>query len=172
MMQMLSAGGLPVLTDDRRLADRDNPRGYFELEAVKRLAKDSSCLDDAMGKAVKIIHSLVPHLPLDRAYRVIVMQRNLDEVLASQRKVLDRSGHAGAAIPADRLRSVYSMQLEQSRRWLIANSDRIQMIEVDYRSLVSNPLETAQIINAFLGGTLNEEAMAGAVDPSLYRNRG
>src|ERR1700742_1146339 len=142
MMQMLSAGGLPVLTDGGRLADDDNPRGYFEVEAVKRLAQDPSCLEDAAGKAVKIIHSLVPHLPRDRAYRVIFMQRNLDEVLASQRKMLDRSGHTGAAISADRLQSVYAMQLEQSRRWLIANSDRIQTLEVDYSSLVASPRET------------------------------
>ena len=35
MMQMLSAGGLPALTDDLREADESNPRGYFEFEPVK-----------------------------------------------------------------------------------------------------------------------------------------
>jgi hypothetical protein len=38
MMQMLSAGGMPVLSDGQRSADANNPRGYYELEPVKSLA--------------------------------------------------------------------------------------------------------------------------------------
>ena len=35
MMQLLEAGGMPVMTDGQRGADVDNPRGYYEWEAIK-----------------------------------------------------------------------------------------------------------------------------------------
>ena len=54
-MQMLHAGGVPVLTDSLRAADTDNPRGYLEFERVKQIKTDKSWLDDAAGKAVKIV---------------------------------------------------------------------------------------------------------------------
>ena len=38
-MRMLEAGGLPVVTDGRRTADDDNPKGYYEFEPVKDLDK-------------------------------------------------------------------------------------------------------------------------------------
>jgi len=172
MMQMLAAGGAPVLTDGERRADVDNPRGYFELEAVKAIGRDASFLDGAGGKAVKMIHALLAQLPLDRDYRVIFMRRNLDEVLASQRKMLDRRGQAGAALSDAQLKAIYENQLQQVFRWLAEHVDRVRMLEVDYGALISDARATARGVNAFLGGALNEEAMAAAVDPSLHRNRG
>ena len=63
MMQMLREGGLEILTDDKRVADEDNPRGYYELEAVKRTKHDASWLDDSGGKVVKMVHVLLADLP-------------------------------------------------------------------------------------------------------------
>jgi hypothetical protein len=172
MMQILAAGGIPLMEDNQRQPDDDNPRGYFELEAVKDLARDHAVLDGAEGKALKIIHALLTHLPLDRFYRVIFMRRDLDEVLSSQRKMLDRSGRTGAALTVPQLKSIFARQLEQSHRWLASHAERIQTLEVDYATVISDPRTTARDINAFLGGTLDEDAMAAAVDPSLHRNRG
>jgi hypothetical protein len=171
MMQMLAAGGIPLLVDSERRPDIDNPLGYFELEEVKALARNHHFLDGAQGKAVKIIHALLQHLPLDRSYRVIFMQRNLDEVLASQRKMLDRTGHAGAALTAIQLKAIFARQLEQSRRWLEAHTDWIQTMEVEYSLLIADPESAARDINAFLGSELDEAKMAAEVDPSLHRNR-
>ena len=84
MMQMLAAGGISPMTDEVRAADSDNPRGYYELEKVKHLRQDHTWLKDAVGKAVKIVHLLLMELPADRDYRVILMQRDLEEVLRSQ----------------------------------------------------------------------------------------
>ena len=53
MMQMLAAGGMPVLSDGERQADTDNPKGYFEWERIKRLPKDPACIVEAEGKVVK-----------------------------------------------------------------------------------------------------------------------
>jgi hypothetical protein len=98
MMQMLAAGGMPALADNLRQADEDNPRGYYEFERVKEVATDSSWLDEAEGKAVKMVYRLLYDLPADRSYRVIFMIRSLDEVIASQQVMLERSGTASDAL--------------------------------------------------------------------------
>src|SRR5688572_32107147 len=98
MMQMLAAGGIEPLTDNHRAADEDNPRGYFEFERVKQIKIDKAWLNDAPGKVVKMVHLLLLDLPPGNEYRVIFLRRNLDEVLASQKKMLARSGRAGAAL--------------------------------------------------------------------------
>lgn len=170
MMQMLAAGGVPVLTDRNRPADEDNPNGYFELASVKAIARDPRFLDGAGGKAVKIVHALLHHLPLDRDYRVIFMRRNLDEVLMSQRKMLDRQGRSGAALSDAQLKGIYAGQLQQAFRWLADPAHDIPTLEVDYGAMTCDPQATARAINAFLGGQLDEHAMAMAVNPSLHRN--
>src|SRR5687767_8101595 len=93
MMNMLRAGGLELLVDDRRTSDEDNPEGYFELEAVKKTHLDSSWVDAAPGKLVKVVSEHLRQLPSTHTYRVVFMRRKLDEVLASQRQMLIRRGN-------------------------------------------------------------------------------
>src|SRR4026207_1990286 len=77
MMAMLQAGGVELISDGIRKPDIDNPRGYFELEAVKRLAKnpDTTWLAGSNGKVVKVVSSLLKHLPSLYQYDVIFMNR-------------------------------------------------------------------------------------------------
>ena len=93
-MKMIAAGGLPVVTDGLRHADASNPNGYYEFEHVKNLDKagDLSWLAEARGKAVKIISFLITYLPEAYDYRVVFMQRDLSEVIASQNRMLDARG--------------------------------------------------------------------------------
>ncbi|HZZ44191.1 MAG TPA: hypothetical protein VFE58_14750 [Tepidisphaeraceae bacterium] len=169
MMQMLAAGGMEMLTDGKRGADVDNPAGYFELEAVKGLATDARFLEEAGGKGVKIVHALLGYLPRGREYRVIFMRRDLDEVLASQRKMLDRAGKAGAALSEEQLKGIYASQIQQALRGL--GERGIEVLEVDYGALISDAAGVARGVNEFLRGKLDERAMAGAVKSGLYRNR-
>jgi hypothetical protein len=93
MMQMLEAGGITVLTDGIREPDEDNPRGYYEFERVKALPKgDYEWLESARGKAVKVVSALLEYLPPEYNYKVIFMHRRMEEILASQRKMLIRRG--------------------------------------------------------------------------------
>ena len=170
MMQMLQAGGLPALVDDARPADADNPRGYFEFAPAKGLRRDASWLPQAKGKAVKIVAQLLPCLAPQLNYRVILMERDLDEVLASQRTLLQRQGKAGADLPASRLRQVFARQWQQVQRMLAAR--RIPTLTVRFRDCIDRPPEVAASLEAFLGGPLDQRAMVAAIDPRLYRQRG
>ena len=96
LMQMLAAGGIMVITDKLRTADADNPRGYYEFELVKKIKQDASWLPQVRGKAVKMISQLLYDLPGSESYRVILMERDLDEVLVSQEKMLERLGRTAA----------------------------------------------------------------------------
>ena len=170
MMQMLQAGGMPVLTDSRRPPDEDNPRGYFELEAVKQTKQDPAWLRDAAGKAVKVIHLLLPHLPPSHEYRVILMRRNMNEILASQRKMLNRHGRRGADLNDARLAQVYTDQLNGIITWM-TQQPNFKTLEVDYARLVSAPPEQAGVVNRFIGGELAESSMVSTIDVTLYRNQ-
>ena len=167
-MQMLDAGRLAALVDDVRPPDADNPRGYFELAPARRLRQDASWLPAAKGKAVKIVAQLLPLLPPQHAYRIILMDRDLDEVLASQRAMLQRQGAAGADLSPTGC-AVFAGQLEQARQVLAAR--RIPTLTIRHRDCLERPAEVAAAVDAFLGGGLDESAMAAVVDPRLYRQR-
>lgn len=171
VMQMLAAGGLPLLADGSRPADPDNPRGYFELAAVKRTRQDASWVDAAPGHAVKVVHLLVPALPADRRYRVISVHRAIAEVLASQRAMLARRG-APVADPGTeaRLGRVLEAQLAAAEAWVEA-LPRAALLRLEHGELLGDPLGSAARLAGFLSGPLEPSAMAGCVDPALHRQR-
>jgi hypothetical protein len=170
-MKMLEAGGLSIVTDGRRSADEDNPKGYFEVERVKELEKeaDKSWLAEARGKAVKVISFLLKELPPTFNYRVVFMRRDLSEVLASQTKMLAHRGEASATEDA-RMLALWESHLWRAT-YLLRHADHFEAIDVEYRAALADPRREARRINAFLGGHLSVEAMLGAVDEALYRNR-
>lgn len=170
MMQMLAAGGMQLLTDGQRVPDHHNPRGYFELEAVKHTRTDHSWLAQAEGKAVKVVHLLLPHLPADREYRVLFMQRDLNEIIASQRAMLQQQGRPVATLSDSKLGEIFEKQLADVRQWLSRNPN-FQVLNLQHRDVIEMPLTVAQQIATFLGGELDPRRMAAAVEPSLYRQR-
>lgn len=170
MMQMLEAGGIPPFADFQRAPDDDNPKGYYELEAIKQIKAKPDVLDDAPGKVVKAIHMLLADLPDKHTYKIVFMRRALEEVVASQRKMLERSGKRGAALPDAALIKVFEGQLAKVDAWMKAQPN-IQVLDVPHRSLLSDPGPSIEAINEFLGGGLDTQAMAAIIDPDLYRNR-
>jgi GTP1/Obg family GTP-binding protein len=171
MMKMLDAGGIPPLTDEIREADKDNPEGYYEFERVKKLDKgDVAWLEEAQGKAVKVISALLKHLPDQYEYRIIFMRRNMPEILASQRKMLISRGEDAQDMDDEKMAGLYEKHLQAVQRWL-KNQPNITAIELHYNDMVENPLAEIEKINNFLGQHLDVEAMATVVDPTLYRNR-
>ncbi|MBI1318095.1 MAG: sulfotransferase family protein [Candidatus Hydrogenedens sp.] len=164
MMQMLAAGGMPVLTDDVRQADESNPRGYFEYDPVRWLHRDASWIGDSRGKAVKIVSPLLRFLPEGEDYRVVVVRRELEQVLCSQAAMLGE-----AVAPDNDLRAAYAAHLPQVEAFLATRN--IPTMYVDHGALMAQPRTVAEQVIAFLGVQLDPAAMASAVDPNLYRQR-
>ena len=172
MMQMLHAGGLDIVTDGVRAADGSNPRGYLEFEAVKDLDKGARpvWLAAARGKAVKIVSSLVRWLPQSYDYRFIFMRRDLDEVIASQDRMLAERGVPQDGEDRERIRQLYRAHVEETLR-LLRGRRCFSILVVDYRETLAQPERIARRLDRFLGGQLDVARAAAAADPVLYRNR-
>ena len=171
MMKMLEAGGLPPLQDNIRTADEDNPKGYYEYERVKKLPGDTAWLPLACGKAVKIIALLLTKLPLKGyRYKVLFMRRDIEEILASQKRMLVRRGEATDKVSDEEMITTYHRHLSEVMGFLDANPC-FTVLFVNYNDLMRDPADWVPRINAFVGGKLDEEAMKAVVDPNLYRNR-
>ncbi len=171
MMKMLEAGGIPPLTDQIRAADDDNPKGYYEFERVKQLDKgDTAWVAGAQGRAVKVISQLLRHLPADQEYRVIFMRRHMDEILASQKKMLAHRGEDPNGVSDEELTTLFEKHLAHVTQWL-DQQPNIKTLYLHYSDVLADPRPAANQINGFLDGRLDTQAMAISVDPTLYRNR-
>jgi len=169
MMQMLAAGGMPLLADRERQPDIDNPRGYCEWEPIKLLPKEPHRIDEAEGKAVKVISQLLLSVPKGRNYKLIFMERPLPEVLASQDEMLKRRGSVQPVDPGQ-LTSAFRDHMKEIIAWLEERED-IPVCRMGYRKVLNDPIGSAKTVRNFLDLDLNVEAMALQVDASLYRNR-
>jgi hypothetical protein len=170
MMQMLAAGGLPILSDGERKADTDNPRGYMEWERIKQLPKDPSLIAEGEGKVVKVISQLLLSLPDGHEYRVVFMQRPLPEVLKSQDEMLRRRGTFEANVDTSPIEEAFQRHLIEVNRRL-SGKPNTQVLRVHYHRALREPKATAEAVSEFLKVPLDIEAMTREVDQSLYRNR-
>ena len=171
MMKMLEAGGMRILKDEIRKADEDNSAGYYEFEKVKELKKDPSWLENAIGKAVKIISSLLEHLPERYTYKIIFMYRNMEEILNSQRQMLIRRGEPTDEVSDEKMGKMFLKHLQKIEERLNKQSN-MDVLTVHYNEILKEPAKHGEIINRFLGNTLNTKNMTGVIDRTLYRQRG
>jgi len=172
LMQMLEKGGMPIVTDKIRTPDEDNPKGYHEFEGIKELDKtsDKSWLKKYRGQVIKTISFLLKDLPLDLNYQVLFMRRDLDEVLRSQNKMLERNGAVGTGVADEKMRQNYELHLRKVY-YRLNLTPNFRVLYLDYSVVVADPLREARRISEFLGRDLDVKAMASAVESSLYRNR-
>ena len=172
MMSALRAGGMELLTDQIRSADANNPKGYYEFERVKKLPKgDLDWLRSAQGKAVKIISALLEYLPDDYLYRIIFMERNIKEILASQQRMMERTGKQSEHPVSDEVLSKsYQVHLQEQKKWL-SDQDWIQALYISYNDLLRRPEESFKQIATFLDQRVDPLEMVKIVDRDLYREQ-
>lgn len=170
-MKMLEAGGMKVVTDGKRSADGDNPKGYYEDERVMDLGKtkNRSWLRESRGRAIKIISFLLKDLPESNDYKIIFMRREMSEVLASQQKMLDNREEQ-TATEDQAMAEMYAEHLQHTR-FMLGYRKHFETLYVDYRAALDDPETVVAEIANFVGGDLDRRAMAEVVDPELYRNR-
>lgn len=169
MIQMLVAGGIKPFTDGKRTADESNPKGYFESDLVKGMAYKNDWLEQCDGKVVKVVAPLIPYLPQNVKYRIIFMDRDSSEILESQEKMLERLDRVGGKLDNEQLAIVYNQQTQFAFNLMALH--KVPSLRVDYSQVISDPVSIAEKVADFLESDLDASAMAGAVDPALYRQR-
>lgn len=134
-MQMLSAAGLPIMTDGLRSADEDNPQGYYEWERIKELPNDPHVISEAAGRVVKVVSPLLHALPRKHRHKVIFLRRDLDEIIVSQNRMRQRL----TGLPADDLKATrirLEAHLEQTAR-VLNEAPNVEWIEIRFEELLS-----------------------------------
>lgn len=169
MMRMIEAAGVAVVSDGERVADEDNPRGYYEFERVKKLPDDTAWLPECEGKVVKVISRLMMMLPTGHRYRVVFMRRNLDEILRSQEKMLERRGEEESFDDGEMKRN-FILHVGEVEAF-VAGRDDIEALFVSYNRLMSDPAPQIARVAKFLGRQDQVDAMTAVVEPALYRQR-
>ena len=168
MMRMLAEGGMPVITDELRRADSDNPNGYFEFETVRQMsAGNVEWL--ANGKAIKVISALLEYLPSNYSYKIIFLEREIKEILESQRKMLANRNEKATADEAE-IEMQIQKHLSVMRPWLVRQPN-IEVLYVNYNTLMTKPEPLCEQITEFLDLPLNQTRMLAVPDKHLYRNR-
>jgi len=171
MMKILASAGLEILTDNLRIADENNPKGYYEYERVKQLkVGEFDWLSEAQGKVVKVISALLEYLPNQYQYKIIFMRRDMDEVLSSQRQMLIRNGKQDDNISDGKLAELYENHLKKLETWL-EQQPNMSTLYISYNHTLSDPEPNLDRINQFLGGNLDMKPMLQVVDQNLYRER-
>ena len=170
MMQILEKGGINPLTDYERSADTHNPHGYYEYEPVKKLANDASWMPKAEGKAVKIIAQLLPYLPPKHRYKIVLMDREISEVLISQQIMLGKTREEAIRNYPFKMAQTFYEQIEKVHRW-VDKQPYVDLIVIKYQEAIENPEDTIHKINDFLEREMNTSAMLSAIDKKLYRNQ-
>lgn len=170
MMKMLAAGGLPVVTDEIRSADVDNPNGYFELETVKQMSDGNvAWLTDAGGKVVKVISALLEHLHPTHSYKIVFMEREISEILASQRKMLERRNETSQVDDVE-MEQQFRKHLSALKPWLVRQPN-MEVLYISYNALMADPEPFCRRVMEFVHVPLDLERMLSVPRKDLYRNR-
>ena len=170
MMKMIAEGGVRVISDGIREKDNDNPNGYFELESVKQLPQgDFVWLDNADGKVVKVISSLLEYLPSKYSYKIIFMEREIDEVLMSQQKMLVNRNEANS-VEDEKIKKEFQEHLLAVRAWL-ARQPNMDVLYMNFNAMMADPYPFCNKIIEFLDMPLDITRMLEVPNKDLYRNR-
>ena len=165
MMQLLNKSSLEILSDGIRQKDISNPEGYYELEAVKGIVRDNSFLKDATGKVVKIVAPLPVYLDKSLDYRIVFMRREIEEVLRSQEKMLNKDQTS----EREKFRTIYEMHLKKTYHFFESNS--IPYIDIRYKQLLNESEQELKRLIDFLELSTPIEELLSVIKVDLYRNK-
>ena len=165
MMQLLNKSTLEILSDGIRQKDISNPEGYYELEAVKGIVRDNSFLKDALGKVVKIVAPLPIYLDKSLDYRIVFMRREIEEVLRSQEKMLNKDQTS----EREKFRTIYEMHLKKTYHFFESNS--IPYLDIQYKQLLNDSEVELQKLIEFLDLSTSVDELLSVIKVDLYRNK-
>ena len=182
MMQILEAAGVPPFTDSKRQPDESNRKGYYEHDKVGSLlsSPDKFWLRETKGTAIKVVVPLLAALPprLRKPdsesellhYRILFMERDIEEILQSQTTMLQRLGKSPVANEkAADISKVYREQERHGKKWCASLG--VHAMSVSFPALVHDPDEVLPQLASFLGVADKLPNMRSCIDPALHRVR-
>ncbi len=98
------------------------------------------------------------------------MDRNIDEIIQSQHKMLVREGKAKADAINLKVVSAFQQNLERIKTW----APKQQYIDIEYIShaaLLKHPEEELKKVEKFLNKKLDKKKMMSVIDKSLHREK-
>jgi hypothetical protein len=167
LMQILAAGGVPIFGSMFREQDVMNPRGFYEAREVRDWYRgtDDEWVESAVCHAVKVIAPYVRRLPSTYHYDVIMMHRPSEEIALSQVT-------AACPVPTQEAVRHQLAYVAEAQHWTTDEFPASMRVHHMYHGdVLARPHVAAAQLAAFLRVYLNQEAMAAAVDPTLYRSR-
>lgn len=170
MMQILEKGGITPLTDYERQADNNNPHGYYEYEPVKKLALDATWMAEAEGKSIKVIAQLLPYLPAKHSYKIVLMDREISEVLISQQRMLGKTREEAIRNYPFKMAQTFFNQIEKIHQW-VDKQPNVELLIVKYQDAIDSPDDTVNRVANFLDREMDTSEMLKAIDKKLYRNQ-
>jgi hypothetical protein len=115
---------------------------------------------EASGKAVKVVFPLIRFIPPTQQYKVIVVQRPLEQVVASQQTMKGEEAFDLMAV------AKWESEWERSMGWL-SRQDHCSVLVVNYSEILSHPEEAATQISKFVDRPFNILKAASVVDKNL-----
>lgn len=168
LMQILYNGGYPIESDEKRQPDKNNPKGYFELEGgkiINKLIEKTFPFEQYKGKIIKITAYGLKYLPKGD-YVIIYSERNIEEILDSMEKMAQITDENRAET-----KDVF-LKLNSYIKEQIAQRSDCNVLFVNYNEILTNPDDNIREIYEFLQqDNANLQAMINTVDKKLYRNR-
>ncbi|HLO18437.1 MAG TPA: sulfotransferase domain-containing protein, partial [Anaerolineales bacterium] len=126
-------------------------------------------LEKAGGRAVKVISGLLEYLPPNYFYKIIFLERDIKEILASQLKMLDHRNEKSTIDDAAMEVNIRN-HLSATKPWLVRQPN-MEVLYVNYNALMANPEPLCEQIVNFLELPLNKTRMLAVPNEHLYRNR-
>jgi hypothetical protein len=152
MMEILAAGGLPILAAERRQLPHQHPDWHWEWDAMHSMCSDPRVLDSVGGRVIMIPSGLVPQLDPKHEYRIVWMKRPVEEVIDEQFPM----AVGGLEMPAaERAQLVGSLgrHVEQMGR-VLRDRPQVELLEVDHSMLLREPEVQLGRLRAFFGDEL------------------
>jgi hypothetical protein len=165
---LLEAGGIPIAYSETRKPDVHNPKGYYELEGgkiINRLIQGTFAFESFKGSFIKITAYGLSYLP-PGLYKIIYMERNLEEVLDSMEKM---------AQITDENREETKQSFKKLNEKIIKDiqtKKNTDVLLVNYNDILNDSHTNIGKICKFIGPyDYDTSQMIAVIDSTLYRQR-
>jgi len=163
MMQILQAGGIPLLYDTTVTSDH-NPDGFFEWAAGREYNTHPDWPQIVEGKAVKFFLRRAQMLSPDLDCRVVIMVRDPLEIA--------KSSNLFRSLPIDQDLENETIRMAEKLAAIRTAFPAFPVLEIPYSEIVQAPDLWLPVIVDFLSlDPANLSAMRAVIKPELYRNK-